>query len=384
MCDVDDSQSPDGAFMDTSPYIKGMGNEGAPGWGDAGIIIPWNMYLCYGDTRIISDHFEAMNRWMHYLSEKNPYFIRRNRLNNNYGDWLSINAETPRDLLATAFWAYDAALMSRMAKAIGRNEDSRVFAAVSDLVKAAFQKAYVSPDGRIQGNTQTGYVLALAMDLLPASLRDHAATYLVNDIKAKDGHLSTGFIGVKYLNSVLNESGHLDMAYHLLMNRTFPSWLYPVLNGATTIWERWDGWTKEKGFQDPGMNSFNHYSMGSVGEWLYRYVAGIEVDPENPGFKHIVIQPNPGDNMKFVNADYTSVRGTIKSHWKNEGSNFALEVTIPANTTASVCLPTSDAASVREGNKPVGGIDGIKFVRREKGFAIYEIGSGIYNFTCAR
>ncbi|MDP2883785.1 MAG: glycoside hydrolase family 78 protein [Ignavibacteria bacterium] len=381
MSDVEDAQAPDGAFMDTSPFIDKNGTFGAPGWGDAGIIVPWNVYRCYGDTRIIDRHYDAMTRWMRYLAEANPDFLRKNRLNNNYGDWLSINAETPKDLLATAFWAYDAKLMSDMARAIGRTAHHQSFLALFDSVKSAFQRAYVSADGHLLGETQTGYVLALAFDLMPDSLRACAAQLLADDIKKRNGHLSTGFIGVKYLNPVLSENGYLDVAYQLLFNKTFPSWGYPIQNGATTIWERWDGWTKEKGFQDAGMNSFNHYSMGSVGEWLYRCVGGIDLDPDAVAYKKIVIRPRPNRGLKFANTEFFSIHGLIKTNWRQESGKFKLDVIIPPNTTALVYLPTSDPKSVREGGKTK--LSEVKYVRQEAGCAVFEVGSGTYKFESA-
>ncbi len=380
MIDVEDGQSPEGAFKDTSPYIQGLGADGAPGWGDAGVIVPWYVYRCYGDTRIIEDHYDAMTHWMKYLGEANPNFIRRNRLNNNYGDWLSINAETPKDLLATAFWAHDAWLMSNMSKAIGRPREEQEYRALFNLIKSAFQKTYISADGHVQGKTQTGYVLALAFNLMPDELRPKAAQYLIEDIKERQGHLSTGFIGVKYLNPVLADAGRLDVAYQLLFNKTFPSWGFPVTQGATTIWERWDGWTVDKGFQDPEMNSFNHYSMGSVGEWLYRYVAGIDLDPEVAGYRQIILHPRPTRELKFAEADYRSVHGMIRSHWRHESGRIKFDVVIPANTQAVVFVPTTDPESVREGGKPAKASADLKYLRVEENCAVFLVGSGTYSF----
>ena len=380
MFDVEDSQSPQGAFKDTNPYLEGLGTDGAPGWGDAGVIVPWYIYRCYGDKNIIERHYDAMTRWMRYLEEGNPDHIRKNRLNNNYGDWLSINAETPKDLLATAFWAHDAWLMADMAKAIGKASDERYYQSLFDSVRAAFQKTYIAPDGQIQGQTQTGYVLALAFNLIPQNLRSRAADLLVKDIQDKGNHLSTGFIGVKYLNPVLAESGNLDLAYRLLFNTTFPSWGFPITQGATTIWERWDGWTAEKGFQDPGMNSFNHYSMGSVGEWLYRYVVGIDLDPEVAGYKRFVVHPRPNSKLKNAKAEYVSIHGAIKVGWTQQEGKFTLNVTVPANTTSVVYVPTLDPDSVQEGGKPAKSVEGIKYLKTEDGCAIFEVGSGEYTF----
>nr|MDQ3604118.1 family 78 glycoside hydrolase catalytic domain [Actinomycetota bacterium] len=293
MVDVEDAQSPEGAFPDVAPLLRGSGlidlRWGAPAWGDAGVIVPWTIYRTYDDTRIVERHYSAMTRWMEYLYEANPDLIRKNRMGNNYGDWLSPKGDlTPKDLLATAYWAYDAGLMAEMAGAIGRHDDAREYRDLNENIKAAFEEAYVSPDGRIQGDTQTCYLLALHMELLPEDLRSAAAEHLVRSIEREDWHLSTGFAGVGYLCPVLTEAGYADVAYRLLENETYPSWGYTVKNGATTIWERWDGWTEENGFQSPNMNSFNHYSLGSVGEWLYRYVAGIDQDPGGTGYERIL------------------------------------------------------------------------------------------------
>ena len=281
MVDVQDAQSPEGAFPDVAPLLRGSElidlRWGAPAWGDAGVIVPWTIYRTYGDTRIVERHYDAMARWMEYLHEANPDLIRKNRMGNNYGDWLSPKGDhTPKHLLATAYWAYDAKLMAEMAEATGRNEDAREYRDLNERIKAAFQEAYVFPDGRIERDTQTCYLLALHMGLLPEDLRSAAAEHLVRTIEREDWHLSTGFVGVGYLCPVLTEAGYTEVAYRLLENETYPSWGYTIKNGATTIWERWDGWTQESGFQSPNMNSFNHYSLGSVGEWLYRYVAGID------------------------------------------------------------------------------------------------------------
>ncbi|HUU28044.1 MAG TPA: glycoside hydrolase family 78 protein [archaeon] len=381
MVDVEDAQSAEGAFADISPRFEALADhEAAPGWGDAGIIVPWTVYLVYGDTRIIEKHYGAMERWMDFLLNANPELVRRNKLGNNYGDWLSIGADTPKDLLATAYWAYDSRLMSKMAAAVGRGEDARKYERLFEDIRAAFQKNFVSPEGRVQGETQTDYLLALYMDLLPEGLRAKAAEYLVEDIRKKDWHLSTGFIGVRHLNPILTLMGYPDVAYRLLNNDTFPSWLYPIKNGATTIWERWDGWTAEKGFQDPGMNSFNHYSLGSIGEWLYRFVAGIDLDPEVPGYKRIVIHPYPGGGLEYARAEYSSIHGKIASGWSRSGDSLELDITVPVNTSATVYVPADPEAFITESGKPAEKAEGVKLLRREHGYAVFEVGSGMYSF----
>jgi alpha-L-rhamnosidase len=380
MVDVEDAQSPEGAFPDVAPLLKGSGlidlTGGAPAWGDAGVIVPWTIYRTYDDTRIVERHYDAMARWMEYLHEANPDLIRKNRMGNNYGDWLSPKGDhTPKHLLATAYWAHDAKLMAEMAEATGRNEDAGEYRDLNERIKAAFEEAFVSPDGRIEGDTQTCYLLALHMELLPEELRSAAADHLVRTIEREDWHLSTGFAGVGYLCPVLTEAGYTDVAYRLLGNETYPSWGYTIKNGATTIWERWDGWT-EAGFQSPNMNSFNHYSLGSVGEWLYRYVAGIDLGA--PGFGRIVIRPRPGGNLTHASGEYDSVRGRISSSWKIEDDRFVLETLIPPNTTATVHVPSTD--DVSEGGRPVDEADGVEFLRAGEGETVLSVGSGRYEF----
>ncbi|MFC1724677.1 family 78 glycoside hydrolase catalytic domain [candidate division KSB1 bacterium] len=372
MQDVEDSQSPEGAFKDTCPYVNGLGTDGAPGWGDAGIIIPWYIYRCYGDRKIIEKHYEAMQKWMEYLYEENLDFIRRNRLNNNYGDWVSVNSETPKEVLATAYWAYDAKLMSKMAGVIGKNEDAEKYEKLYMDIKGAYIREFVSETGQVHGNTQTAYLLSLFADLIPENLKEKAIEHLVIDLKEKDYHLSTGFLGARHLNPVLTDVGHADIAYRLLNNKTYPSWGYAIGHGATSIWERWDGWTEEKGFQDPGMNSFNHYAFGSVGEWLFRYAAGIDLDPDIPAYKHMIIRPYPGGGLKYVKAEYNSIYGKIFSHWRLDGETLKYDVTIPVNTTATVYVPTTGKVKVV--------IPGVKFVGDGTGYAIFELGSGEYSF----
>jgi alpha-L-rhamnosidase len=382
MADVEDAQSPEGAFPDVAPLLKGSGlidlRWGAPAWGDAGVIVPWTIYRTYEDTRIVERHYDAMARWMEYLYEANPDFIRKNRMGNNYGDWLSPKGDpTPKPLLATAYWAYDAKLMAEMAGAIGRHDAAGEYRDLNENIKAAFNEAYASPDGRIEGDTQTCYLLALHMDLLPEDLRSAAAGHLVRTIEREDWHLSTGFAGVGYLCPVLTEVGYTDVAYRLLENETYPSWGYTIKNGATTIWERWDGWTEENGFQSPNMNSFNHYSLGSVGEWLYRYVAGIDLGA--PGYGRTVIRPRPGGNLTHASAQYDSVRGRISSSWKIENDRFVLEALIPPNTTATVHVPSTD--DVSEGGRPLDEAEGVEFLRAGEGETVLSVGSGRYEFA---
>ncbi len=379
--DLADAQTPEGAFPDVAPSVgAGRLGAGTAGWGDAGVLVPWTLYECYGDRRVLEEGYGAMARWIAYLREHSDGLLRPAT---GYGDWLSIQADTPKDVIGTAFFAHSAALLARIARLLGHAADARAYDELAGAVRAAFNAAYVAPDGRITGDTQTCYVLALWMDLLPAALRPHAARHLVADIERRGWRLSTGFLGTPQLLQVLTESSHLDVAYRLLRQDTVPSWLYPIRHGATTIWERWDGWTEERGFQDPGMNSFNHYGFGAVGDWLYRHVAGLAPDPDVPGYRHTIVRPRPGGGLRSAAARYDSVHGPIAAAWRLADGRLTLDLTIPANTTATVHVPAPDGAAVTEGGLPAGEAAEVTPLRREGGAAVFAVGSGSYRFVAA-
>ncbi len=339
MQDLRDAQTESGSVPPIVPNIDGLFmDDGGPAWADAAVICPWTLYLAYGDRDILEKSYPSMASFMRFLLDTSPGLIRCSPAYEGwpgFGDWLSINAPTPRDLIGTAFLAYDAGLMAQIASILGKTEDAAHYQQLRREVKQAFAARFLKGSAVTRGSlptsdvrarmdwadavsngnlklqdfgdipsevfntnlftpTQTAYVVALHFDLLPDELRPQAAAELVADIQRRGSHLSTGFVGAPYLPHVLSENGRLDTAYSLLYQQTWPSWLYPVTQGATTVWERWDGWTEESGFQDPGMNSFNHYAYGSVGAWLYSTVAGIEIDPARPGYKHAVLRPRPG------------------------------------------------------------------------------------------
>jgi alpha-L-rhamnosidase len=395
MIDVEDAQTPAGIFPDTAPRLRedenfvgldGLG--GAAGWADAGVIVPWTIWRVYDDRRIIERHYRAMVAWLDCIERANPDGVRKNALGNNYGDWLCIPSDTTfrtqspmKTLLATAYWADDAAKLSCMAQEIGCQEDAERFHAMLERVRSAFQREFLRDRGRLAVETQTAYLLALAFDLLPAAVRPLAAEHLIEDIKSLGWHLSTGFIGISHLNPTLTAVGRVDVAWRLLLNEDYPSWLYPVRHGATTIWERWNGWTEEDGFFNPQMNSFNHYSLGSVGEWLYRCVAGIELDPGVNAFKRFLIRPYPGGELRHAQAVYQSIQGTIASRWERRNSAFVLRVAIPANTCARVYVPSDKATPVLESGGPAEEAPGIERIGVEGPFAVYDVTSGRYEFT---
>jgi alpha-L-rhamnosidase len=316
-----------------------------------------------------------------YSKSQSPGLIRSGNRGSDYGDWLSINADTNKELIGTAYFAYSTSLVAKAAAALGKTADATTYQELFQAIKRAFIAKYVSADGHVAGNTQCGLLMALKFDLLPEPLRARAADLLEADITAKGDHLSTGFVGVSYLLPELTKAGKLDTAYRLLLQDGFPSWLFSVKMGATTIWERWDGWTPDKGFQDPGMNSFNHYSLGSCGEWLYATVAGIDCDPAAPGFKRIIIRPRPGGGLTEAAGRYQSIHGRITSAWTLKNGGFTLDVEIPANTTATVHVPAKAAAGVRESGKPAAQAEGVTFLRMEDGAAVFAIGSGTYRFS---
>ena len=291
--DVRADQKPAGSVPHVIPDVLTHGKPeggGATGWADAAVIVPWTMYQVYGDARILETSFDSMKRWVGFMRQRAGEKLLWQG-DEHFGDWLAYattrsdypGATTDKDLLATAHFAYSTGLVARAARILGREAEATELAALQARVKQAFLKEFVTPNGRLSSNTQTAYVLALAFDLLPAELRGQAAARLAADVKSFGNHLTTGFLGTPYLCRTLSDSGYLDAAYALLMQKTYPSWLYPVTRGATTIWERWDGIRPDGSMQDPGMNSFNHYAYGAIGAWMYSVVAGIDLDPAEPG-----------------------------------------------------------------------------------------------------
>ncbi|MEW1722426.1 alpha-L-rhamnosidase [Streptomyces sp. NPDC093109] len=363
--DLRDDQASDGGFTDVAPFVGTVGR-GVAGWGDAGVTVPWALYQAYGDTRVLEQSWASMLKWLDYLERNSNAYLRPDQ---GYGDWLNIQDETPKDVIGTAYYAHSADLVARTAEALGK--DPAPYRALFDRVRTAFRTAYVTAGGRVKGDTQTAYVLALSMDLLAPADRAPAADRLVQLIEAKDWHLSTGFLGTPRLLPVLTATGHQDVAYRLLLQRTFPSWGYQIDRGATTMWERWDSITPSGGFQDAGMNSFNHYAYGSVGEWMYANIAGIA--PRAPGFREITVRPRPGGGLTRAEGRFDSVYGPITTKWRTGAGGFELTVSLPANTTAEVWIPTAGT------RKP--GAGGATFLRKEDGCAVFAVGPGRHHFT---
>jgi alpha-L-rhamnosidase len=389
--DLEDAQYPDGAYPAVAPNPSAWSiGDGGPAWADAGVICPWTIYQCYGDTRLLEERYESMQRFIEFLFQTSQDGIRcyeDYKGWHGFGDWLALDGSdgregaTSKELIGTAFFAYSTRLMAGIAHILGKDADASRYQTLSEETRKAFVKRFVNEDGTLVGGTQTSYVLALEFDLLPKELRSLAATELVRNIRERDNHLSTGFVGTPYINWVLSAMGYLDIAYALLKQTSWPSWLYSVTQGATTIWERWDGWTHDKGFQDPGMNSFNHYAYGAVGAWMYAVIGGIDIDPEHPGYKHIIMRPQPGGGLTYATAEFQSMYGAIKSAWTQKGDRFDWQITVPANTTATIYVPAKDKSLVTENGGLAENAGDITFVRRENGFAVFRIVSGNYHFS---
>lgn len=364
MRDVRDGQHASGAFPDVAPRIV-VEAEGAPAWGDCGVVVPWTLWRMYGDTEFIEENYSAMQRWMDFLLETNPNLRRMNRRGNDYGDWVAMDSYTARDLIGTAYWAHDATLMAEMATATGRKKDAKYYTSLAEKIRKAFRKAHVFAQGAVvgdvssihqhlvhldlalNGETQTNYALAINLDLLDHDTIPFATGRLLREIARRGTHLSTGFVGTKHLLPALTKGGANEMAYRLLRQRSFPSWLYPVTQGATTMWERWDSWHHEFGLQTPIMNSFNHFAYGCVGDWMMRVMVGICDHPDEPGFRKAVIAPQPGGGITFAKASYESQFGVYAAGWKSKGTLFTFKVTIPPGCEAEIHIPADDASSVR-------------------------------------
>ena len=419
--DLRDAQTERGAVPAVVPHAGLRLSDGGPAWSDAAVICPWTIYLCYGDKAILEENYDVMTRFMEFMLEESPGYVRCAPDYQGwmgFGDWLSLNADTPRDLIGTAFLAYDAGLMARVADVLGRAEDGAGYRKLFEDVKKVFQDRYLHggsltdddvrayrerqavqmADSVSRGNlervdygpiasevfntelftpTQTAFVLGLHFDLFPEKLIPVAVEELVADIERRGMHLSTGFVGTSYLPHALSDRGELDTVYTLLQQRSWPSWLYAVTQGATTIWERWDGWTEERGFQSAQMNSFNHYAYGALGSWLYQTVAGLDLDPRQPGYKHSFIRPRPGGGLHYAEASIDTPYGKLASRWEQDDTGLEVDIEVPANTTATVTLPGSSAT---EGGRPLESLEGIGKVEREPGSISFDVASGRYSF----
>jgi alpha-L-rhamnosidase len=386
--DVALDQTENGMVPFVVPNVLGPSAGGSAGWADVSTIIPWNMWLAYGDVKILEDQYASMKAWVGYMqSHSNDYLWNKGF---HFGDWLFYrpgddndgrSAVTDKYLIAQCFFAHSTQLLINAATVLHKTEDVQQYSDLLKKVKDAFVKEYLTPSGRLVSSTQTAYTLSLQFDMLPESLRAQAAVRLANNIQDYSNHLTTGFLGTPYLCHVLSRFGYDTVAYKLLLQDTYPSWLYPVKMGATTIWERWDGQKPDSSFQTPGMNSFNHYAYGAIGDWMYRNITGMDTYDDGPGYKKIRIQPHPGGNLSYANADYETLYGKLSVHWKLEDGKMMMDIEIPVNTTAIVYVPVGNAGSVNESGKPLSESKEIKVTGTEGKYVMLQIGSGIYHFS---
>jgi alpha-L-rhamnosidase len=388
--DVALDQEDDGAVPFVIPNVlthkDRKGAAASAGWADVAVIVPWDMYQAYGDRRILEEQYPSMKAWVEYMRHQaRESYIWSSGF--SFGDWLAFattdsdypGATTDKDFIQTAYFARSTDLLARTAEVLGKMEDAQQYARLEENIKTAFLKEFVTGNGRLSPNTQTAYALALAFGLLPDSLRASAAERLAADVR-KFGHLTTGFLGTPVLTQVLSDYGYLDEAYMLLNRTEYPSWLYPVTKGATTIWERWDGIKPDGTFQSASMNSFNHYAYGAIGNWMYSVVAGIAIDEKQPGYKHILIQPHPGGGLTFAKASIESMYGRVASHWNVDGNKMRLQIEIPPNTTATVLLPDTTVAEVSESGKALSGDADISNVHQAGHAVSLDLGAGTYTF----
>jgi alpha-L-rhamnosidase len=407
LVDLKDSQLENGAYPFYVPSPPDLGSSSfSPGWMEAGIICPYQIYKTYDDTVVVNKFWPNMSRFMEFLEKRSigKYYFPEGAFadinpKGGFGDWLSIGKKTSPDLLATMYFGYCASLMAKMAQAAGRNSEAEHYADMFKKIKKAFYNHYVSPDGKLKcdeaaygngdgyvdgdrgftGNTQTAYANAIYMNMLPDSLIPKAGENLNELIEKNNGYLTTGFLGVKPLLPALSKTGNSETAYQLLLNKNYPSWGYEVNNGATTMWERWDSYTKGKGFEDAGMNSFSHYSFGSVCEWMFEYMAGIK--SKGTAYKHIIIKPDISkDKISFVNASLNTMNGKIVSSWKVEGNKLLMHIVIPVNTMAEVYVPSVESSTIKENGIDIKESPDIKIYKFENGIQKVNVGSGNYNF----
>ncbi|QDH81299.1 Bacterial alpha-L-rhamnosidase [Echinicola soli] len=385
LVDLDDAQRAYGAYPNYAPFPYSRSDQFSPGWMDAGVIVPHTLYKMYGDTRIIERMYAGMKRFMAFQLETSKNYLRpASRL--NFGDWLAVGRQVSDDFIAAAYFGHDARLMSEMAKAIGKEGDADDYAQLFDHIKKAFIEKYIDKDGIIRDDdNQTAYALALCFDLYPEHLAAKGAARLASMIQANGNVFSTGFLGTKHVMLALSANGYPDLAYDLFMQTDYPSWGYSIENGSTSIWERWNSYTREDGFgggsgNNARMNSFSHYAFGAVAEWMFRY--GLGIDTEGAGFRNIIIRPQINHRMKAMKGSYRSINGKIASGWKIEDGKLLMEIEIPVNTKAKVYIPDVGENIIRVDGVPLGKVDDLKVLSEGSGYTVLEAGSGKYVFTC--
>ncbi len=363
--DMRDMQKPDGRMAYVAP---GGWGDACNAWGAAGVVIPWEMYTAYGDEKALAENYDMMKKWVDCQKRDSRSLIVDKGL---HGDWLQpsttggivTDGATPLAVVGTAYFIRTADLVSKSAKVLGKDADAEAYAELAAKAREAFVREFVSADGTIKsklpeprreyapvhtgGETQTAYLLSLGFDILPPGLAEKSFGKLVKMLEKNNFYLDTGFLGTPLLTPVLTKFGRMDLAYRILNNEGFPSWLYQVNHGATAMWERWDSYSPERGgFAPPTMNTFNLAALGSVGRWLYKDVAGIWYDPENPGYKNIMFAPKPGGGLTFAAANLQTPYGEASSSWKIENGRFFWKVVVPPNASGTLDFPAKGSVTI--------------------------------------
>ncbi|HDZ05692.1 hypothetical protein LCGC14_0066010 [marine sediment metagenome] len=381
LVDLDDAQRWYGAYPNFAPFPYSRPNQYAPAWMDVGIIIPHNMYKVYNDTRALDFMYEGMEKFMEFQEDASTDYLRPGG-GNNWGDWLAVNEETSHDFIGASFYGYDAKLMAEMAEVLGKTKDATKYKNLFKNIKKAFAKKYILENGQTTEDTQTTYALALYFDLYPDDLAKKGAARLAEKIEKNGYKFATGFLGTKHVMLALSKYGYNDISYKIFQQTEYPSWGYSVENGSTSIWERWNSYTKddsENSDLNAKMNSFSHYAFGSVAEWMFQHAVGI--DTEDSGYRNIIIKPAITKEMNFIEGSYKSINGTIASAWNWKGNNLLMNIEIPVNTKAKVTIPTSKVANIKEENKSISKHPSIKVLESNDNETILEVGSGVYTFS---
>jgi len=386
--DLAADQAENGSVPFVVPNVLGPNSGGSAGWADVATIIPWESFVLYGDKKLLEKQYPSMKKWVEYIRSQSNDNLWNTGF--HFGDWLFYRpnddndgkaAVTDKYLIAQCFYAHSTQLLLKAAETLGKSEDVQTYSHLLKEVINAYRKEYLTPSGRLVSGTQTAYVLALQFDLLPEDLRDQAAERLVNNIERYGYHLTTGFLGTPYLNHVLSRFGHTEVAYKLLLQESYPSWLYPVTQGATTIWERWDGIKSDGSFQTPAMNSFNHYAYGAIGDWMYQNIGGIRATEEGPGYRHFQIEVVPGGDLTEARGSLKTYYGQIESAWRIEDGRYHQSLKVPVNTTAMVTLPFGSPGTISESGSSLDRVKGVSILSEGDGPVRLQVTSGNYDFT---
>jgi alpha-L-rhamnosidase len=389
LIDVKEDQTKDGGVPHIVPdiitpgvekvndWLLSQGTHSAAAWADVAVLNPWNLYLTFGDKQILIDQYDSMKAWIQFMEEHSEGIIWNYKL--QFGDWVALDAEegsfygaTPNDLTCTAYYAYSTGIFAKIAAILGKTEDAKYFRDLENTIKKGFVENFFDQNTMgMKVQTQTAHIIALYFDLTPDEYKEETVDELLTLLKKENGHLVTGFVGTPYFTHALSQNGHLNEAYDLLLKEDFPSWLYQVKQGATTVWEHWDGMKPDGTMWSPEMNSFNHYAYGAIGEWMYRVIAGIEIDEEAPGYKNIIFYPRPGGNLVQASGKYESAYGTVACAWKLEKNRLTVNCIVPVNTTARIQIDHLDSI-VSSPN--------LKYVIKDTTYTA-EMGSGHYTWV---